>query len=83
MVLAGCSTILASRGVSDIRRREEDSPRINFICSLSSELDSASSLPSSLMLSWCDIEELPEVDCCLWRLGKATMALSTSRKTEI
>lgn len=42
---------LASKGIEDIRRRVEASPSINFICSLSSELDSASSLSSSLMLS--------------------------------
>lgn len=50
------------------RRRGAVSPRIKFICSLSSELDSDSSPSSSFMLSGRDTEESPDADCCLSRL---------------
>jgi hypothetical protein len=55
-------------GIVECRRRGAASPRMKFICALSSELDSYSLSCSSFMLSGRDIEESPDVDCCRSRL---------------
>lgn len=63
------SAFVVDEAMVDFRRRGTVSPRMKFICSLSSELDSdassSSSLMLSLMLSGRAIEESPDVDC--WR----------------